>query len=57
MKAEYKPNETNYSFSNVSPIIKISHFDDDDNHIRTDVFPVTHFLDKSSKEIKSIKYC
>ena len=56
MNKELKSKEINHGFSNVSPMIKISHFDNDDKHIRTDVFPVTHFLDKSSDEIKSIKY-
>ncbi len=50
-----KSAETNENILNSNPVIKISHFDDD-KHVKTDVYPVSHFLDKSSREIKSITY-
>tara|TARA_B100000579_G_C22099269_1_gene518067 strand:- start:130 stop:300 length:171 start_codon:yes stop_codon:yes gene_type:complete len=55
MKNELKANEENYNASGLSPMIKISHYDND-KHIKTDIFPITHFLDQSSKDIKSIQY-
>tara|TARA_B100001564_G_C20187158_1_gene466733 strand:+ start:381 stop:578 length:198 start_codon:yes stop_codon:yes gene_type:complete len=55
MKEEFKANEKNYNLSTLNPMIKISHFEKD-KHVKTDVYPISHFLDHSSKEIKNIKY-
>ena len=30
---------------NSSPIIKISHYDED-KHVKTDIYPISHFLDR-----------
>ena len=38
-----------------SPVIKITHFDND-KCVKTDVYPISHFLDKSSREIKTLVY-
>ena len=40
---------------NSNPLIKITHFDND-KFVKTDIYPISHFLDKSSREIKSIVY-
>ncbi len=40
---------------NSNPLIKITHFEND-KCVRTDVYPISHFLDRSSREIKSIVY-
>ena len=40
---------------NSKPLIKITHFEND-KCVRTDVYPISHFLDRSSREIKSIVY-
>ena len=40
---------------NSNPVIKITHFDND-KCVRTDVYPISHFLDKSSREIKTLVY-
>ncbi|MEE2695008.1 MAG: hypothetical protein VX976_01480 [Pseudomonadota bacterium] len=56
MKQEINNKEFSNSISNLSPIIKISHFNDD-KHIKTEVFPISHFLDQSSLEIKKLRYC
>ena len=55
MKEEFKANEKNYNLSTLNPMIKISHFEKD-KLVKTDVYPISHFLDHSSKEIKNIKY-
>jgi len=55
MKEEIKNKEFGNSISNLNPVIKISHYDDD-KHIKTEVFPVAHFLDQSSREIKKLRY-
>ena len=39
----------------IKPIIKITHYDND-ICVKTDVYPISHFLDRSSREIKSIVY-
>ncbi len=56
MKEEFKLKKEKYNLSNLNPIIKISHYDDDDKHIKTDTFPVTHFLDDESRNIRVIRY-
>ncbi len=38
-----------------NPVIEITHFDND-KFVKTEVFPVSHFLDKSSREIKTVVY-
>ncbi len=40
---------------NPNPVIKITHFDND-KCVKTDIYPISHFLDRSSREIKSIVY-
>tara|TARA_B100000963_G_C22537024_1_gene630280 strand:+ start:905 stop:1075 length:171 start_codon:yes stop_codon:yes gene_type:complete len=55
MKQNMKTNEKNFNMPNLNPVIQISHFDDD-KHVRTDVYPIAHFLDHESKEIKTLKY-
>ena len=40
---------------NSNPVIKITHFEKD-KCVKTDIFPISHFLDKSSREIKSVVY-
>ena len=40
---------------NSNPLIKITHFEND-KCVRTDVYRISHFLDRSSREIKSIVY-
>ncbi len=55
MNALFKSKVTNENVSKLNPVIKISHFDDD-KHVKTDVYPVSHFLDKSSREMKSLRY-
>ena len=55
MKEQYKSYEANQNMAASNPVIKISHYDDD-KHIKTDTFPVSHFLDQTSKEMKTLKY-
>ncbi len=50
-----KSKENIGNIRNLNPVIKISHFDDD-KHVKTDIYPISHFLDKSSREIKSVVY-
>ncbi len=50
-----KPKETTENIRDLNPVIKISHFDDD-KHVKTDIYPISHFLDKSSREIKTVVY-
>ena len=50
-----KPKETTKDIRDLNPVIKISHFDDD-KHVKTDIYPVSHFLDKSTREIKTVIY-
>ena len=40
---------------NSNPVIKITHFDND-KCVKTDVYPISHFLDKSSREMKTVVY-
>ena len=40
---------------NSNPVIKITHFEND-KCVKTDVYPISHFLDKSSREIKTLVY-
>ena len=40
---------------NTNPVIKITHFDND-KCVKTAVYPLSHFLDKSSREINTIVY-
>ena len=40
---------------NSNPVIKITHFENDKS-VKTDVYPISHFLDKSSREIKTLVY-
>ena len=54
MKEEFKK-EINIGRPNSSPIIKISHYDED-KHVKTDIYPVSHFLDKESKNMRVIRY-
>ncbi len=55
MKEQLKIKETNFNISGSNPVIKISHFDDD-KHVKTDVYPISHFLDQTSKEIRTLRY-
>ena len=38
-----------------SPMIKITHFEDDKS-VKTETFPIIHFLDSDSKNLKKISY-
>ncbi len=40
---------------NCNPVIRITHFDNN-KCVKTDVYPISHFLDKSSREIKTLVY-
>ena len=40
---------------NSNPVIKITHFDNN-KCVKTDVYPISHFLDKTSREIKTLIY-
>ena len=55
MKEEMKSNIKNYSVTTLNPMIKITHFDKN-KHVKTDVFPLSHFLDNSTKEFKRVRY-
>ena len=55
MNKYLRSNEIKDSIPNSNPVIEITHFDND-KFVKTDVYPVSHFLDRSSKEIKSIVY-
>ena len=54
-KEEIKSNTKNYSVTTLNPMIKITHFDED-KHVKTDVFPLSYFLDHSTKEFKRVRY-
>lgn len=55
MKPQIKSTEENLNMSRLNPVIQITHFDND-KHVKTDVYPITHFLDQKSKEIKTLRY-
>ena len=55
MNKYIRPNELKENILNSNPIIKITHFDNN-KCVKTDIYPISHFLDKSSREIKSIVY-
>ena len=54
MKEEFKK-EMNLGAPSSAPIIKISHYDED-KHIKTDIYPISHFLDSESKKMKVLRY-
>ena len=54
MKEEFKK-EMNLETPSSGPIIKISHYEED-KHVKTDIFPISHFLDRESKNMKVIRY-
>ena len=47
MKQQIKSTEENLNMSRLNPVIQITHFDND-KHVKTDVYPITHFLDQKS---------
>ena len=55
MNKYIRSDEIKDSILNSNPVIKITHFDND-KLVKTDVYPISHFLDKSSREIKSVVY-
>ncbi len=55
MNKQLKYREAGNHLSNLNTVIKISHYDED-KHVKTDVYPISHFLDNTVKEIKSIRY-
>ena len=55
MKEEIKSNTKNYSVTTLNPMIKITHFDED-KRVKTDVFPLSYFLDYSTKDLKRVRY-
>ncbi len=54
MKEEFKKG-INIGTPNSRPIIKISHYDED-KHVKTDIYPISHFLDRESKNMKVVRY-
>ena len=38
-----------------SPMIEISHFEED-KHIKTETFPLMHFMDSNTRDLKQIRY-
>ena len=55
MNVLFKSKVTNEDVSKLNPVIKVCHFDDN-KPVMTKVYPISHFLDKSSREIKSLRY-
>ena len=55
MNKYIRSDEIKDNIPNSNPVIKISHFDND-KCIKTDIYPISHFLDRSSREIKTIVY-
>ena len=55
MNKHIRSNEVGDNVPNSNPVIKITHFDND-KFVKTDVYPISHFLDRPSREIKSIVY-
>ena len=55
MNKYIRSEEVKNDILNSNPVIKITHFDDD-KCVKTDIYPISHFLDKSSREIKTIVY-
>ena len=55
MNKYIRSNKIKDSIPNSNPVIEITHFDND-KFVKTDVYPISHFLDRSSREIKSIVY-
>ena len=55
MREEIKSNTKNYSLTTLNPMIKITHFDED-KLVKTDVFPLSYFLDYSTKDLKRVRY-
>ena len=55
MKEEMKSNIKNHSVTTLNPMIKITHFDED-KRVKTDVFPLSYFLDYSTKDLKRVRY-
>ncbi len=55
MNALFKSKVTNEDISKLNPVIKICLFDDN-KPVDTKVYPISHFLDKSSREMKSLRY-
>ena len=55
MNKYIRSEEVKDNIFNSNPAIKITHFDND-KCVKTDIYPSSHFLDKSSREIKTIVY-
>ena len=55
MNKYIRSNKIKDNVLNSTPIIKITHFDND-KFVKTDTYPISHFLDKTSREIKSVLY-
>lgn len=55
IKNKYDKNNFNEKLSSSSVFIEISHYEDD-KLLKTETFPMTHFLDTSENEFKKISY-
>ena len=55
MNALFKSKVTNEHVSKLNPVIKVCHFEDN-KPVETKVYPISHFLDKSSREMKTVVY-
>ena len=55
MNKHIRSGEIKDNILNSNPAIKITHFDND-KCVKTDIYPISHFLDKSSREIKTLVY-
>ena len=55
MNKYIRSNKIKDNILNSNPVIKITHFDND-KFVKSDIYPISHFLDKTSREIKSIVY-
>ncbi len=55
MNKELKYNDLDNHMSGLNTVIKISHYDRD-KHVKTDVYPISHFLNNRLKDIKTIRY-
>ena len=55
VKNKYDKNNFNEKLSCSSVFIEISHYEED-KLLKTETFPMTHFLGSSEKEFKKISY-
>ena len=49
--------KTNHSDEQIlnSPMIEISHFEEN-KHVKTETFPLMHFMDSNFRDLKQIRY-